>query len=179
MIYLLSVLFISVSSFSKTMVPVTLEQFQPQASWSWAFSEFDTKTQKWNAPYLYEKYTVITVQGSKVTIEMSSSSSYPVESPAHHKFIADVSQCLTAYADYKTKKPWTVTFYTKSFGPHWELVSSSHKPLVFIEKFNCITTIDDAVQLESDYVQEGPMAGVAQFKIFDVNYKFELITDPQ
>lgn len=164
-------------SFSKTMTPVTLEQFQPQASWTWAYSEFDVATSTWKAPYLYERYTVIDVQGSKVTIEMSSSSTYPVETSAHHKFTADVNKCLSAYADYKTKKSWTVVFYTKSFGPKWELVSSAHKPLVFTEKFNCISTIDEAVQLESQYVEEGPLAGVAHFKTFDVNYKFELLVD--
>ena len=171
----IGVFLFSVFSFSKTMVPVTLEQFQPQGSWSWAFSEFDPKLQAWNAPYLFEKYTVTKVEGTLVTIEMSSSSSYPVETPPHHKFIADVQKCLTANSDYKTKKPWSVKFYTKSFGPEWELVSSAHKPLVFTEKFNCISTIDDSIILESVYVEQGPLAGIAASKVFDVNYKFELI----
>ncbi len=177
MMYLFSALFVGWLSSAKTMVPVTLEQFSVNQSWSWAFSEFDTQTGQWKSPYLFEKYTVVQVEGAKVTIEMSSSSEYPVNGAPHHKFIADVSKCLSAFADYKTKKPWTVAFYTKSFGPQWELVSAHHKPLVFTEKFNCIREVDDAVLLESIYLQDGPMAGVAASKIFDVNYKFELIAE--
>lgn len=159
------------------MVPVTLEQFPLHATWVWAYSAFDVQKQVWKAPYLYEQYTVVAVEGSIVTMEMASGSEFPVIHQAHHKFVADVSKCLVAYGDYKTKKPWTVVFYTKSFGPQWELVSSAHKPLVFTEKFNCITTIDDGINLPSQYEEAGPLAGVASFKLFDVNYKFELLTD--
>jgi hypothetical protein len=135
MFHLLFILALQATGHAQTAI-VSPEVFSIGKQWSWTYSSFDKKNAQWT-PYFLETYTVVAREGSLVTVEMSShptSESGPT--PAHHKFIADVNDCLRAANDPQ-RRNWTVQFYTKSFGLDWELVSRSHPNLVFTEKFNC------------------------------------------
>lgn len=128
---------------------ISKDSFQVGQQWVWAYSELDKASGQWLEPYLYEKYTVIKVDGAKVEVEMSSDSTLDGVSEAHHKFKADIDQCLKAGQSEQKMKSWRIAFYTKSFGPQWQLVSSQHQGTPFTEKFNCLS-IDK--ELETEFV---------------------------
>ena len=125
---------------------------------------------------------------------MASSAQYPVTTPPHHRLIANISDCLST----KDLKSWTIEFYTKSFGPDWEMVSKQHKNLAFTEKFNCVSEWHSPLNVETVDIQGQPgsiaflqidinepgswfiqnptdLNGVAYKKYFDSKYLFELI----
>jgi hypothetical protein len=181
---------------SPTHYPVVkLSDFRVGKYWVWVYFEQNKTTQKWETPYLYERYSVIEVEGSIVTIEMSSGPRLPVLTPAHHKFRVDIKTCLKNYGQLENLKNWTVEFYTKSLSPDWELTSKFHKNLVFSEKFNCTATSSQSTVFtvntelgvlsafkhnvlgwDSYYGLDNPaLRGVAVLKYFDSHYKFELI----
>lgn len=167
--------------------------FEVGQSWTWAYSEKDKETQQWLAPYLYEQYTLVAIDKNIFTFEMASSSSFPVESPAHHMFKVDLNKCLTSLKVFEKNKPWFIQFYSKTYSPHWELVSKSHSPLAFIEKFNCAASAQIQsvewllVQQKEGFQFTKPgwpsvygrttpyVAGVAILKNFREDYKFELV----
>ena len=119
--------------------------FQKGQQWVWAYSEFDKDSNQWLKPYLYEKYTVTEVNGDIVEIEMSSDAELSGSSSAHHKLKANLSECLKAGTNVQKMKAWKIAFYTKSFGPQWELVSLSHQGIPFTEKFNCLSVDKEVV----------------------------------
>ena len=134
---------------AKSLETVEQDLFKKGDFFVWAFSEYDKSISQWKEPYLYEKYTVTDVEGDVVTVEMSSDSQPNSSSASHHKFKANIKECLSLGASKNSMKKWKVSFYTKSFGPQWELVSKKHKGLVFTEKFNCLS---DNVEVESGAV---------------------------
>lgn len=192
---------LSLFSSAVELPAVQAETFPVGATWIWAYSEFSKDTQTWNPPYLYEKYTVTQVKGDRIEIEMSSGSQKDVVNPAHHKFDFKIEDCLKTktVADKVKPKNFTIQFYTKSFSPNWELVSSAHKNLPLIEKFNCTqVALNENISAstvllggktwnafalpwsESIYGSgDTRVNGIAVVKHFDVYYKFELVRTPQ
>lgn len=172
--------------------------FQPGQKWIWIYSSLDKKSGLWQS-YFRETYTVTAREGERVTIEMSSHSlPKDVDTPAHHKFVIDLRNCPLATSDAKYRS-WGVEFYTKSYGPDWQLVSRYHPNLVFTEKFNCYqpksiqklahsTAVwkgesQETLQIgllgvadPSFYFTTSDVAGVAATKVFAPtwDYKFEL-----
>lgn len=146
------VFLILVSAFSNASAQsslVSMDQFYPGAYWVWSYAERDEESQKWQDPYLYERYQVIAVDGDQVTIEMSSGSEVDHENEPHHKFVADVSRCLELGASKMKFQRFRIEFYTKSFGNGWSLLSKKHKGLAFTEKFNCFS---DKVKQKTDQI---------------------------
>ena len=168
--------------------------FKEGSYWTWSYSESQTDS-KWKKPYLYETYKVIKREKSKITIAMFSSDSPLFNGQAHHKFEFDIIRCLDLGQNHSTLKRWRVKFYRKDFeNSKWEVVSESHKNLVFTEKFNCITNISSKELMvkniywlgdweifshlghnrKSWYFDNHPeLKGVTHHKILD-SYKMEL-----
>lgn len=180
-------LFIQFVGAETNLPTVSIDGFDVGKTWIWAYSERTKDKQGWQEPHLYEQYKVIEVKGNVVTIEMSSSSTLPVKTNAHHKFVVDVDDCLRQQADYNYKKDFSLQFYTKSLGPHWEKAYSP-KGIVFTEKFNCVSMApEEKINLghaifqfknsknKTWYITIGDFAGVAFEKEFDQNYRFQLI----
>ena len=130
-----SSIFLVLSAQASPVVDIRL--FEKGAQWTWGYSEFDEALQVWKDPYLYETYEVTKRKGDQVTIEMSSHKEFGKKAEAHHKFIANIKLCLRLGQRKGDLKSWKIKFFTKSYGPQWELVSKSHKGLAFTEKFNC------------------------------------------
>lgn len=121
--------------------PATFDNqiFQIGASWTWAYSKCLLEDGRCLDPYLYETYTVIDRNDSLVTIEMSSDDHVQGDSPAHHKFVADLDACKKAGTHVGKFLNWKIEFYTTSLSDGWELVSKKFKGLAFTEKFNCFS----------------------------------------
>lgn len=134
-------LFVSSITLAVPVETVNIDSFQKGSYWVWAFSESDGDG-GWQEPYLYETYKVINRSKEWVTIGMSSAPSLDADFAPHHKFKANLIKCLDYGQNSRTLKRWKVQFFSKSLsGNKWQLVSRSHKGLVFTEKFNCLTNI--------------------------------------
>lgn len=125
------------SVWADSVATVNRAQFKEGNYWRWLYSEWDKESHQWK-PYYIEKYTVTDENEDLITIEMSSSPASSMEGPPHHKFILDFNKCRRAAKNPRFKN-FTVELYTRSLGQNWELVSRSHKNLIFTEKFNCET----------------------------------------
>lgn len=131
---LLVFLLLGINSFAAQVASVDRSLFQQGNHWTWLYSSWDGQRKEW-IPYYIERYTVTKEDESRITIEMSSWPA-PLSGAAHHKFILDFGQCERAARDPRFKN-FTVRLFTKSLGSNWELVSNTHKNLIFTEKFNC------------------------------------------
>ncbi len=115
--------------------------FKPQTSFTWSYSEWNKKEDKWSKPYLYETYVVTKVDQNKVTIEMYSSESFDVKTEPHHKFTADVLKCKEIGEKGPNHlKRFKISFYTRSIEDRWTHLSKRFKGLAFTEKFNCLNS---------------------------------------
>jgi hypothetical protein len=118
---------------------IAMNQLRVGRHWVWRYSEFHKETGTW-VPYLDERYTVVDVKGTKVTVEMSSTEAGKEgAAPAHHKFVFDYKNCELAGRS-PAFRHWTLSFYSKSLAADWALVSGTHPNYVFTEKFNCSKT---------------------------------------
>lgn len=174
---------------------VKADDFKVGDYWVWAYSEKNVNQNAWKSPYLYEQYTVVKKENSQITFEMASGPQWPVKKDAHHRFVVDISKCLKNLQSIDKLKKWSVAFFSKSYSPNWELVSVTHDPLVFTEKFNCISESDKSYEevvsislgqltsfkhniagWDSYYGSDQKQApAVALLKYFDERYKFELV----
>jgi hypothetical protein len=147
------------------VAPIVLPQtFHIGDHWIWDY--FDDQGQL----YSTERYTVVETNGTKVLFEMSTRFSQTQEFKAHHRFEADVAQCVNA------NKNWRLKMWAWQNG-RWEPFANS-KTLMFEEKFNCVLT-----EIETRQTAAGPQFrtkpngtwfdsyGVAAEKSFD-GYKF-------
>jgi hypothetical protein len=183
-------------SFGEELPVISVDLFTANKSWVWAYSEFSKQENQWLKPYLYEMYKVSSRNDSVITIEMSSSPELPVIDNPHHKFTFNYSECFNlSEVNASAPKKCFVKFYTKSLSKNWELVSSSHKPLVLTEKFNTVKSVKDDFLDFIDLIIENEnksafklkwsdshynfsndeYAGIALLKFFDKNYKFYLL----
>lgn len=175
---------------------VLFETMKQGRTWTWTYSELQADG-SWK-PYFSERYTLVAVNGTKLSFEMSSGS-LPTPGPgtAHHKFTMDFKDCEKAKTDPRYRA-WTVQFWSASSGT-WELVSNTHPNLVFAEKFNCYGPAANETLSTADYAWNGGiwktfvivkkpagepswffqdhpvLQGVASGKLFEPrrNYKFE------
>lgn len=115
--------------------------FKKGTAITWSYSELDPQLREWGEPYLYETYLVTKVEGSKVTIEMSSATELNEISPAHHKFTADFKKCKELGRTKRRLNRYRIAFYTKNISKNnkWTALSRRFKSLAFTEKFNCLT----------------------------------------
>lgn len=193
-----AVLFVSFVTVAQTAGDGKIQQssMQQGRAWTWTYSELQADG-SWK-PYFSERYTLVAVNGSKLSFEMSSGSlPAPGPGPAHHRFTMDFKDCEKAKGDPRYRG-WTVEFWSASSGT-WELVSRTHPNLVFSEKFNCygpaanesLSTADMNLNGElwktfvivkkpagepSWFFLDHPLLqGVASGKLFEPrrNYKFE------
>lgn len=142
---------------------VDLNSFQVGQSWTWLYSE-KTKDQQWT-PYYIETYRVHARHQDQVTVEMSSrAAGDPDISPAHHKFIVDLKDCLKAEKDPHAQN-WTVRFYSKSLSGNWQLVEANHPNLVFTEKFNCRPEVLSEPVLTDVALWQGEPQRIFQFPV--------------
>lgn len=117
----------SVTEVSRLPV-VSVETFQPGRSWTWNY---------WDGSEIYssERYTVLSVQGSVVWIEMATRLAGQTEYYPHHRLKVSVDKCLQSYKTSGEPRPWSFSMYYRD-GEQWvEMVMS--KTLAFEEKFNC------------------------------------------
>lgn len=111
-------------------VPVVSAQtFSVGKSWTWDYFELT------GAMYSTERYTVLSVQGSVVWIEMASDYRGGQNLNSHHRIRVDIEKCLAAYKNPAQKKPWSIQMYYLVNGS-WEKFDQN-KTLAFEEKFNC------------------------------------------
>lgn len=149
MIFRFILLLAAISFTMESMASVTINErvFKKGSFWTWSYSELDEEG-LWEEPYLYETYLVVDRAGDLVTIEMFSSSNLRTKTSAHHKFKANIKKCLKKGANARTLKRWGISFYTKSLGPKWELLSHNFKNLAFTEKFNCFSGDEGLIDKE-------------------------------
>lgn len=142
---------------AEVIVPtVSIEQFAKGKSWTWGYSEVNGTNGESAAPNVFETYTVTNVNGNLVTIEMSTSHGTFQKTKPHHKFIANVKDCVENRLR-RPRRSFLVEFYTRSFHPNsqgqWELVSKQHEALMFEEKFNCLQKIPAKdIRLKSEVI---------------------------
>lgn len=188
--------------FASNPTPViSSDLFKIGNSWTWAFSAPRGDTGTWETPYLYETYKVTQRKGDLVTIEMSSGPDIDSPFNPHHKFRANVADCLKQGKSKSSLRRWKIDFYTKNLPPHanqWKRVSRRHKGLAFTEKFNCLKSTSPRDFRQKDIYWEGQnwlifttsrskhaswyftdhqeLRGIAHNKILGGGYKMEFAT---
>lgn len=126
-----------------TSVPVvSIATFQPQHAWSWAYYTKD------GAFYSSERYEVISVEGSIVTLEMASRFKESDPYRFHHRLVVDVKKCLEAYATAGVKKNWAFKMYYWTGGT-WDSVGTPPSTAAFEEKFNCNSHVVKTADMET------------------------------
>jgi hypothetical protein len=114
---------------SASVPVVSIDTFQPHHAWSWAYYTKD------KVFYSSERYEVISVQGTVVTIEMATKFKELDPYKFHHRLVVDVQKCRDAYKNANTKKPWSFEMYNWT-GKSWNNVGTPTNA-AFEEKFNC------------------------------------------
>jgi hypothetical protein len=115
-------------------------QFYVGATWTWSYSEWNQGAADFDAPYLFETYRVTEVKGPLVTVEMSSGDREDQKNSPHHKFVANLQECLEFGENPKLLRRFRIEFYTKSLDGGWTLLAPHYNALAFTEKFNCLST---------------------------------------
>ena len=156
MLFFISVLF----SLALNASPPTFSkvQFKKGAKWTWSYSRWSESKDDFEAPYLFETYKVVDIDGEEVTIEMSSGDELNHEVPPHHKFVVNLADCLEAGKSLFRFKRFRIQFYNRNSSGEWKLVSKKHKALAFTEKFNCLS-IDKPYHLDIIDLFDQSMSG--------------------
>lgn len=119
-------------SFAHAEIPlpvVSAADFTVGRSWIWDY--FDQT----GAIYSTEKYTVISLVGSVVVIEMASDYGGGQSLKPHTRLRVDVTKCLRAYRNPTAKQAWSFQMFYLSAGRWTEF--DQPNTLAFEEKFNC------------------------------------------
>jgi hypothetical protein len=111
---------------------IHVSEFTQGKTWAWDY--YDDQNQL----YSTERYKVLSVTGNVVTIEMATEFPSKPGFVAHHRFEADVDQCL------HSNKTWKIRTWYKN-GSAWEEYTNP-KTAMFEEKFNCLP---EAIDWES------------------------------
>lgn len=148
-----------------------------------------------------EKYTVVLVRGSRVTIEMSTAYEARDSFHLHHRFIVNLKDCKRAYPGPFSRKPFTIDltrFENGMWGPTYKMHSRA-----FEEKFNCnahhyenhslyqtkfrhtanwevfkqANLKDASDQLNGWYILSGKLAGVLAEKTFNEGSESEFLSE--
>jgi len=169
--------FLTFFSFSASGVQeftVAPERFYEGAAWVWSYSEKKEDSSEYQKPYLYEKYEVVKNQKGLITIEMSSGPDPTNFKSAHHKFIADVEDCLERGSTGLESKlrSWKIAFYTKSIEKKWSLVDKRFKNLAFTEKFNCFSFLNSGMAKKINFKEESLVLYRANLKSIKTWYVF-------
>ena len=124
-------------SLAQSLIAVNKKMFTVGNYWVW---EYKTIEGDHNS---YEKYLVLSQQGSKVTFEMQSQLSGESAFKAHHRFSVDIAKCKAAYTNYHRLKTWKLeSFSYRNSNGRWVDAGFRDNTQVFEEKFNCHTFID-------------------------------------
>ena len=130
-------LFIQTTSYAQSLIPVNIDMFQPGNYWVW---EYKTIEGEHNS---FEKYLVLSREGSIVTFEMQTQLADASSFSAHHRFTVDIDECLQTYEDYSRIKKWRLkSFKYKYEEGRWLEAGYKNNTQVFEEKFNCHRYID-------------------------------------
>jgi hypothetical protein len=122
------------SSELATVPIISALDFKAGKSWTWDYFEPS------NQLYSSERYEVIEVLGSEVTLEMSSAyvgkNAQLGKYTAHHRILVDLKLCQAAYRTKKSRRSWDLRMFALQSSGKW-LRLNPGTTLAFEEKFNC------------------------------------------
>ncbi|MEO5970150.1 MAG: hypothetical protein ABIQ95_09500 [Bdellovibrionia bacterium] len=120
------------SSFAGEIPIVSREQFKVGNYWVWTYyTDGD-----FSKPYSSEKYEVVSVEGTRVTIELQSRPQDRGEFTSKVRFRADFTQCENAFQRRDVKVNFMVALFPLENG-NWAKTPIPSPATIFEEKFNC------------------------------------------
>jgi len=108
---------------------VSISDFSVGRKWHWNY--FDSHDQIYSS----EQYEVISNNGGKILIEMSSRLPGQTDFHPHHRIEAALADCLNSYRNPVDRQPWSMRMFHLE-GSQWIEIEPP-SPLAFEEKFNC------------------------------------------
>ena len=120
------------SSFAGEIPIVSKAQFKEGNFWTWTYYTNGDFSQ----PYSSERYSVVFVEGEKVTIEIASRPKELGEFIPRVRFRTKLSQCEKAFRNPDLKMNFSVELYPLTDGA-WPKTPIVSPATAFEEKFNC------------------------------------------
>lgn len=141
MLWLFSLFALAASA--QPVATISIGDFTSGRSWVWEY-----RTERGDL-YSTEKYSVVSVNGNQVVLEMSTTFFNEGHFQSHHRLVVPLDRCLAAYANPSEVKVWSFKMFFRE-GEHWrEVVPPS--TLAFEEKFNCNPYRHDSLEFKTEF----------------------------
>eukprot|EP00622_Pseudochattonella_farcimen_P003602 FR738813.1.p1 GENE.FR738813.1~~FR738813.1.p1 ORF type:complete len:300 (+),score=26.34 FR738813.1:3-902(+) len=125
--------------------PVKPKIFDEGNFWVWMYKDHE------GTPYIWEKYTVVSVDGANVVMEMSNCYDVSQSFLPHHRFELNLVEALDAHTTHKDDG-WSFRSFRCIYDGEW-LEASTDSTQAFSEKFNLLPLHRSDDGTESDVEQ--------------------------